>query len=528
MYSVMKQIEKKCPYITYSYDLSLSSVRGHPLKVLVISDNPKEHEIGEPEFKYVANMHGNEVVGRELVLALAMYLCDEYIKGNADIISLVDSTRIHLLPSLNPDGWEIAVESEWDDQNKDFKSVKEMLKFHGVTDYIKGRRNDNNVDLNRNFPDVDQIEFFYQEKNIHTANSFLQREAMEQLKRGYDCVNQRFQPETIATIYWLLSNDAFVLSGNLHGGDLVVNYPYDDTLHHHHEYSASPDDFTFRWIAQNYSMDHHGNMAKGKGCTPESDHSFSHGTTNGADWYPVCGGMQDFNYLTTNCFELTIEMGCEKFPAGNELLKFWHENRDSMIDFIRLTHAGIKGVVESVQTGDKIKGAKILVYKVLKNDLPEPHQSKENVLVKNGEEMYINHDVHSTTYGDFFRLLAPGSYRIRVEAKNYIAAEQYVIVDGKNNKNFLKFKLYPVADAYKHKADEILKEANIDLTDTKPFSSYDEGDENSDDMTKWAHNLVLKYENNMKNIKGSIPQYDNKQLDSLNGWLRGLYENEVK
>ncbi|XP_053313003.1 carboxypeptidase D [Spea bombifrons] len=346
----LRRYNNEYPNITRLYSVG-KSVESRELYVMEISDNPGLHEPGEPEFKYIGNMHGNEVVGRELLLNLIEYLCKNY-GTDAEVTQLVDTTRIHIMPSMNPDGYEKSQE--------------------GDRDGVIGRNNSNNYDLNRNFPDQ-----FFQ-------------------------ITDPPQLETLAVMNWLKTYP-FVLSANLHGGSLVVNYPYDDDEKGASMYSKSPDDTVFQQLALAYSKENK-KMFKGSPCKeiyPQDN--FPQGITNGANWYNVPGGMQDWNYLNTNCFEVTIELGCVKYPVASELPAYWESNQQSLISFIKQVHKGIKGFVLDATDGSSILNATISVAD-------------------------IDHTVTSDKAGDYWRLLVPGQYRVTASARGYMPVTKTVNV----------------------------------------------------------------------------------------------------
>lgn len=104
------------------------------------------------------------------------------------------------------------------------------------------------------------------------------------------------QPETLSIVTWLF-DIPFVLSGSLHGGDLVVNYPYDESRSGKpsEEYTASPDDATFRQLALAYASKHKQMMDIERHACESNGINFAKqkGITNGADWYSVKGGRRD-------------------------------------------------------------------------------------------------------------------------------------------------------------------------------------------------------------------------------------------
>lgn len=88
--------------------------------------------------------------------------------------------------------------------------------------------------------------------------------------------------------------------------------------------SLTPDDDTFKHLALVYAGQNK-RMAAGRPCKGQS--GFKDGVTNGAKWYPLLGGMQDYNYVWHGCMEVTLEISCCKYPLAHELPRYWQENK---------------------------------------------------------------------------------------------------------------------------------------------------------------------------------------------------------
>jgi len=366
----LKYFAQKYSDIARLYSIGYS-VQNRKLWVMEISDNPGKHEAGEPEIKYIGNIHGNEALGRELLLQLIKYLCESY-ENDPKIKTLVDTTGIHILPSMNPDGYEMAA-------------------VRGKGNKLVGKRNAYRVDLNRNFPD----QFF-------------------------PSTTGPPQSEVRAVMEWIKTYP-FVLSASLHSGALVALYPYDDSPSGQSLYSATPDDDVFRHLAKTYSQEHPVmHLANPKwNCTDQKEEHFIDGITNGASWSSLSGGMQDYNYVHSNCFEITLELGCDRFPKSSDLEKYWLDNKKALVEFAQQVHYGVSGFVKNNQ-GEPLSDATISVAD-------------------------RRHDVTTSKEGDYWRLLVPGSYEITARAKGYQPKTHLVELRASEGK-VLNFTLKPTQE----------------------------------------------------------------------------------
>ncbi|MBL7663790.1 MAG: DUF2817 domain-containing protein [Bacteriovoracaceae bacterium] len=208
------------------------------------------------------------------------------------------------------------------------------------------RGNAHSIDLNRNFPDVRDPSSYKTTREIET-----------QLVMAFQ------------------DSRNFVLSANFHGGAVVVNYPWDATYDRH----------PFDTLVQDLSLDY-------ASLNPEMDSSteFPRGIVNGADWYIVRGGMQDWSYAYYGDLQLTIELSEQKWPDYSMIAGYYQRNRSSLFKYAGLTHQG---------AGFKFTQRDASGY-------VELFRHDGNTLQPLGRYPYRR--------GEFYKVLEPGRYTMKV------------------------------------------------------------------------------------------------------------------
>ena len=361
-YEVMTEMMEKM-VIDYPDICKLENIgqsqQGRNLWVLKISDNVNIEE-NEPEFLYTGQMHGDEIVDYMMFLRLADYLLNNY--GTDDLATeLINNVEIWINPLSNPDG-------TYTDDNNDISGARRYLA--------------NNVDFNRNFPDIE-------DGDHPDGNAWAQ--------------------ETVSMINFSNEHN-FVMSANSHSGAVCINYPW-DTIERLHA-----DNDWFYNVSRNYADNVHANST---GYMTD----FDDGITNGYAWYSISGSRQDYMNYFQSCREITFELSQEKMLSSDELPAHWNYNKQAMMKYVQECLFGVRGIV-SAADGNTVE-AKITV---LNHD-------------KDNSEIYSDPDI-----GDYYRLLAPGTYDLEFSAEGYETVIKNDIVVTDNNTTTLNVVLPALVD----------------------------------------------------------------------------------
>jgi hypothetical protein len=279
---------------------------------------------------------------------LMLRLIDELCTStDGRIINLVDNLDIFIFPNTNPDGT-----------------------YYGGNNTVNSARraNANSVDMNRNYPDP--------HGNAHPDGN------------AYQTETQWFMQ--------LAEDYPFVMAANYHGGAQVVNYPWDNT------YTRHADDAWWQYVSREYAT-----FAQSVSSNYMTDQN--NGITNGADWYEIGGGRQDYMNGYRQCREVTVECSTTKKPNGSQLPTFWNYNHNSMLAYMEQCIYGIHGVVKDFYTHQPISGV--------------------IVTVQNHDDEYSIVSTHEV--GDFHRPIKGGNWTLVLSKEGYVSQDINVtVIDG--------------------------------------------------------------------------------------------------
>jgi len=308
---------------------------GRKILAVHISDNVSQNE-AEPRFLYTSTMHGDEVTGYIFMLKLIDTLLSSY-GVDSSLTAIVNSTDIWINPLANPDGT-----------------------YAGGNNTVSGatRRNANHIDLNRNYPDP---------------------------RAGQHPDGNVWQPET--NIFMNFADTMhFTMAANFHGGAELVNYPWDTWT------KLTADDSWWRFVSREYAdTAHFYNNYQGY-FTQRNN-----GITNGAQWYVITGGRQDFMNYFEHCREVTIEVSSTKTIPEYQLPYYWQWSAASIINYLKQVNYGLRGVVTDKDTGTPLYAGVLI----------SSHD-------KDSSRVFTR-----LPFGDYYRLLDSGYYDVTFYSAGY-------------------------------------------------------------------------------------------------------------
>merc|ERR1712232_51576 len=132
---------------------------------------------------------------------------------------------------------------------------------------------------------------------------------------------------------------------------------------------------------------------------------------------------QDWNYENTNNFEITVELSYIKYVPQTQLEQEWLNNKEALIAYMQWVHRGVRGIVTDIHN-EPITNAQIQVFDKQTNHWIEHHIST------------------NSPHGDYYRILIPGFYSIRVVATGYEPVQHDIQVSSSLAVQ-LNFKLVP-------------------------------------------------------------------------------------
>ena len=294
---------------------------------------------------------------------LMLRLIDELCTStDPRIVNLIDNLDIFIFPNTNPDG----------------------TYYRGNNSVTGARRyNANGVDMNRNYPDP--------HGSAHPDG-------------------KPYQSET----QWLMQlamDYPFVMAANYHGGSEVVNYPWDNT------HTLHADDDWWQYVSREYA-----NLAQSVNSNYMND--LDNGITNGAQWYMIGGGRQDYMNGYRQCREVTIECSTTKKPQGSQLPNFWDYNHNSMLTYMEECLNGVHGFVYDAATGQPLEGVTITV---------QGHDDEYSIV--------SSHEV-----GDFHRPIKGGTYTFVFSKEGYLTQTVEVTVADGQRIELNDIQLLPLID----------------------------------------------------------------------------------